>query len=136
MTHILVVEGRFYEDVSALLRAGAEAEIKRQHVTADFIGMPGALEIPAAIARAADKKIYDGFVALGCVIKGETSHYEIVAHLSAWGLMRLAVDRALAIGNGILTVENRAQAEARASLAGEDKGGSAVRACLALIRET
>ena len=136
MAEILIVEARFYSDISDMLRAGAEAEIKQQQVKADMIEVPGALEIPPAIARAADKKIYDGFVALGCVIRGETSHYDIVAHLSAWGLMRLGVERGLAIGNGILTVDRKAQAEARAAPSGENKGAAAVRACLALIQHT
>jgi 6,7-dimethyl-8-ribityllumazine synthase len=97
----------------------------------DRLEVPGALEIPAAIGLAADQ--YDGFVALGCVIRGETYHFEIVAQESARGLMDLSVNRGLSIGNGILTVENEEQAMARASHDRLDKGGDAVRACLALI---
>ncbi len=108
------------------------------HATVERISVPGSLEIPPAIAIAAEaarrkRRPYDGAVALGCVIRGETIHFEIVSHLSARGLMELSVARGLPIGNGIITVENEAQAFARARMEEQDKGGDAARAALALI---
>ena len=99
----------------------------------DRVFVPGAFEIPGAIAHAARSKAYDGFVALGCVVRGETSHYDYVCGESARGLMDLSIRKRFAIGYGILTVENIAQAEERADPARGDKGGEAVRACLAMI---
>ncbi len=137
MTRLLIVEARFYQDISDQLHEGARAMIQKRQVAADFIQVPGALEIPPAIRRAAESKKYNGkyngYVALGCVIRGETTHYEIVSEMSAWGLMTLGVEQGIAIGNGILTVENKAQARHRADPSGENKGGGAVEACLALI---
>lgn len=132
---VLIVEARFYAHISDALLAGAEAELKTAGASYECIGVPGALEIPAAIAFAAKRGrgAYDGYVALGCVIRGETFHFEIVAMESARGLMDLAIRDGLCIGNGILTVENEAQALKRANRAEGDKGGDAARACLALI---
>ena len=135
---VLVVEARFYAHISDALLAGAVAALEKASARFDKITVPGALEIPTAIALAAraaegDGKTYDGYVALGCVIRGETFHFEIVAMESARALMDLGIGRALAIGNGILTVENEQQALTRAARDGGDKGGDAVRACLALI---
>jgi len=130
MTRILIVEARFYEEISDALYEGAVAALGSEVVT-DRVAVPGALEIPAAIKLAATR--YDGFVALGCVIRGETYHFEIVANGSARGLMDLMVSDGLCIGNGILTVEDEAQALHRANPNELNKGGDAARACLALI---
>lgn len=129
---ILIVEARFYPHISDALLEGAEQALKAAGASFDRVEVPGALEVSAAIGLAA--KRYDGFVALGCVIRGETYHFEIVAQESARGLTNLTLDRGLCIGNGILTVENEEQALARARRDGLDKGGGAARACLALIR--
>jgi 6,7-dimethyl-8-ribityllumazine synthase len=128
---ILIVEARFYPHISDALYDGAVRALKSAGTSFDRLEVPGALEVPAAIRLAADR--YDGFVGLGCVIRGETDHFEIVARESARGLMDLNVNRGLCIGNGILTVENEEQAMVRARVDGMDKGGGAVRACLALV---
>ena len=135
---VLVVEARFYAHISDGLLEGASAAIEKAGARFDKITVPGALEIPTAIALAAKAgehggKAYDGYVALGCVIRGETFHFEIVATESARALMDLGIGQGLAIGNGILTVENEQQALSRAARDGGDKGGDAARACLALI---
>ena len=130
--HLLIVEARFYDDLADELLAGAKTALAP--ATFDVVTVPGALEIPAAIAMALKGTTrYDGYVALGCVIRGETTHYETVANESARGLMDLSVAFAAPIGNGILTVENDEQAWARAKRSGEDKGGFAARAALAMI---
>lgn len=128
---VLIVEARFYPHISDALYDGAVRALKSAGISFDRLEVPGALEVPAAIRLAADH--YDGFVGLGCVIRGETHHFEIVAQESARGLMDLSVRRGLCIGNGILTVENEEQAMARAQADGMDKGGGAVRACLTLV---
>jgi 6,7-dimethyl-8-ribityllumazine synthase len=133
MAHILFVEAKFYAHISELLAEGAIAAAHKKGVTFERLTVPGALEIPGAIALAADSKSYDAYVALGCVIRGETSHYDTVCNESARGIMDLTVRERLAIGNGILTVENEAQALARADKAQLDKGGGAVLAALALL---
>ena len=135
----LIVEARYYEAIGAELLAGAEAALAGAGATVDVIGVPGALEIPAAIAialdaAAAQRRPYQGAVALGCIIRGETYHFEIVAGESSRALMDLSVARGLALGNGILTVETEAQAQERASRKHGDKGGDAARAALALYR--
>ena len=132
MARILIVEARFYAHLNDLLLAGARAALDAAGHAHDTITVPGALELPAAIALAAESGAYDGFVALGVVIRGETWHFEIVAGESARALMALTLD-GLAIGNGILTVENEAQAIVRADPAQSDKGGDAARAALALL---
>jgi 6,7-dimethyl-8-ribityllumazine synthase len=132
--HILLVEAPYYTHVAEQLRRGAERALASAGATHEVITVPGAFEIPAAIglvARATPR--FDGFVALGCVIRGETTHYDHICAESARGLQELAVREGLAIGYGILTVENEAQALVRASMEGRDKGGEAVRACLALV---
>ncbi len=132
--HILIVEARFYTDIADALLAGAEAALKKVDAAYEIVSVPGALEIPGAIGFAADAgKGFDGYLALGCVIRGETTHYDIVAGESARGLMTLTMDRGLAIGNGILTVENDDQAWARARMEEKDKGGEAARTCLRMI---
>ena len=130
MAKILIVEARFYGHLNDLLLEGARAAIEAAGHAHETITVPGALEVPAAIALAADR--YDAFVALGVVIRGETYHFEIVAGESARAIMALTLD-GLAIGNGILTVENEAQALARARPDEKDKGGEAAKAALAMM---
>lgn len=129
---VLVVEARFYPDISDALYEGAVKVLTGAGVTTERVAVPGALEIPGAIRQAASR--YDGFVALGCVIRGETWHFEIVSNESARGLMDLTVRDGLCIGNGILTVENEEQALVRAAPDRGNKGGDAANACLALIQ--
>ncbi|MBX9795396.1 6,7-dimethyl-8-ribityllumazine synthase [Sphingomonas sp.] len=132
MARILIVEARFYEHLNDLLLAGARAVIEAAGHRHETITVPGALEVPGAIALASDSGRYDGYVALGVVIRGETYHFEIVAGESARGLMALSME-GLAIGNGILTTENEAQALERADPARKDKGGEAAKAALAML---
>lgn len=132
MGRLLIVEARFYEHLNDLLLAGARAAIEAAGHSHETITVPGALEVPAAIAFAAETGRYDAFVALGVVIRGETYHFEIVAGESARGIMALTLD-GLAIGNGILTVENESQALARARPEEKDKGGEAAKAALAML---
>src|SRR5262245_55666164 len=132
--HLLIVEARFYDDIADELLAGATAAIERAGATFERITVPGALEIPSAVAMAvASPKKFDGYVALGCVIRGETTHYDTVANESARGLMDLAITHRLAVGNGILTVENDEQAWARARVSEMNKGGAAAEAALKMI---
>lgn len=132
---ILIIDARFYEEISDALLAGAIAVLKKASVSYDHISVPGALEIPAAIsiAHASAHYQYDGYIALGCVIRGETTHYDTVCNESARGLNDLALQHQLAIGNGILTVENEEQAMKRADSKRLNKGGSAAEACLRMI---
>jgi 6,7-dimethyl-8-ribityllumazine synthase len=135
--HVLIVEARFYDDIQDALGAGAEAALREAGAEFERVTVPGALEVPGAIALAERGKrgagaAYDGYVALGCVIRGETGHYDIVAGESARGLMDLSL-QGVAIGNGILTVENAEQAMRRADPADLNKGGEAAEACLRLI---
>jgi len=132
MSRFLIVEARFYDDLNDMLIAGARAALQQAGHEADVITVPGALEIPAAISLAMESGQYDGFVAIGVVIRGETYHFEIVAGESARGIMALTMD-GIAIGNGILTVENDAQALVRADPAQKDKGGEAAKAAMALL---
>jgi 6,7-dimethyl-8-ribityllumazine synthase len=132
MTKFLIVEARYYADISDALLKSATAELKAAGAEVEVLTVPGALEIPGAIAMVAGQG-YDGFVALGCVIRGETTHYEIVSNESARGLMDLTVRERLAIGNGILTVEDEDQAWARTDANRvEDKGANAAKAALAM----
>jgi 6,7-dimethyl-8-ribityllumazine synthase len=130
---VLIVEGRFYSELNDALLKGATDVLEAFGAEVETVTVPGALEIPPAIAMAADEGGFDGYVALGCVIRGETYHFEVVADQSARGLMDLGVKKRLAIGNGILTVEDEDQAWVRADPARGDKGGAAARACLDLI---
>lgn len=130
---LLILEARFYGDICDELARGAVGAIERAGATWERIAVPGALELPGAIAHAAASGRYDGFVALGCVLRGETTHYDIVANESARGIMDLSLD-GLCIGNGILTCETEAQAWARARVSEMDKGGAAAEAALAMIR--
>jgi 6,7-dimethyl-8-ribityllumazine synthase len=138
--HILIVEARYYAHISDELLKGAVAALTEAGASHDRVEVPGAFEIPAAIRFAAEGHRlgkttvrYDGFVALGCVIRGETTHYDYVCNESARGLQDLALQHNLAIGFGVLTVENEAQALARASVTRKNKGGEAARACLAMV---
>jgi 6,7-dimethyl-8-ribityllumazine synthase len=139
--HVMIVEARYYAHISDELLKGASAALAEAGATHEIVQVPGAFEIPAAIAFAAEAERlgregvgFDGYVALGCVIRGETYHFEIVAEQSARALMDLAVSQQLAIGNGILTVETEAQAHARAGSDDGDKGGDAARAALAMVK--
>jgi len=133
MAKVLIVEARFYDHLNDLLLEGARAAIEEDGHHHETVTVPGALEVPGAIALAAETGRYDAFVALGVVIRGETYHFEIVSNESARGLMALSMD-GIAIGNGILTVEDEAQALARARRTEKDKGGEAARAALAMLR--
>ena len=131
----LIVEARFYVALADAQKAGAIAALEEAGATHETIFVPGAPEIPAAIAFvAASDQRFDGYVALGCVIRGETSHYDTVCNESARGLMDLALADNLAIGNGIITVEDEDQAWARADQSRKDKGGDAARAALAMAK--
>ena len=137
--HFLIVEARFYTEIADAMAAGAAQALENVGATYDRIEVPGALEIPAAIAMAAQMQAedgkgcrYDGFCALGCIIRGETYHFEVVSNESARGIMDLSIRHSLAIGNGILTVENEEQAWVRADPQRKDKGGDAARAALAM----
>lgn len=137
--HMLVVEARFYDDIADALLAGATRALEEAGATFERLVVPGALEIPAAVVIALDAaarqgRPFDGVVALGCVIRGDTIHFEIVSEQSARGLMDISVARAMPLGNGILTVDSDAQAWARARLEEGDKGGDAARAALAMLR--
>ena len=132
MARILIVEARFYDHLNDLLIEGARTAIEEAGHQLEMITVPGALEIPGAIALAAETGRYDAFVAIGVVIRGETYHFEVVSGESARGIMALTLD-GLAIGNGILTVENEAQALARARRTEKDKGGEAAKAAIAML---
>ena len=132
MARVLIAEARFYAHLNDLLLAGARAAIEAAGHEHETVTVPGALELPAAIALASESGRFDAYVALGVVIRGETFHFEIVAQESARGIMALTLD-GLAVGNGILTVEDEAQAIARADPKQGDKGGDAARAALALM---
>jgi 6,7-dimethyl-8-ribityllumazine synthase len=131
--NILIVEARFYQDMADALAEGAQAVLQQAGCQVERISVPGVLEVPVAIKYAADTGKYDGYVALGVVIRGETTHYDIVCGESARGLMELGIKDKLAIGNGIQTVENEAQAWARCRMSEKDKGGGAAKAALALL---
>jgi 6,7-dimethyl-8-ribityllumazine synthase len=132
--HLLLIEASYYAHIAALLRQGAERAVAAAGATCEAASVPGAFELPPAIALAARTVgRFDGYVALGCVIRGETTHYDHICEETARSLQEMGVRDGLAIGYGILTVENEAQALVRAAPDGRDKGGEAVRACLALI---
>ena len=138
--HVLIVEARFYDDIADELAKGAIAALEAAGATYDRLEVPGAFELPAAIRMnikamelVGGRKRYDGYVALGCVIRGETSHYDYVCGECARGLMDLTLQYSLAIGFGVLTVENRDQAWARAAMDQLDKGGTVAKAALRMI---
>ncbi|MCB1478424.1 MAG: 6,7-dimethyl-8-ribityllumazine synthase [Rhodobiaceae bacterium] len=136
---LLIIESPYYREITDALKQGAMAAIEAAGATADTVEVPGVLEIPAALSmavasvRRGQGPVYDGYVLLGCVIRGETSHYDIVANESARAVMDLSVEYQLAVGNGILTVNNGDQARVRADIGKKDKGGDAARAALAMI---
>jgi len=132
MAKFLIVEARFYDHLNDMLVSGAKAALKAKGHEVEVVTVPGALEIPGTIAMAAEAQMYDGFVAIGVVIRGETYHFEIVAGESARGIMALTMD-GIAIGNGILTVENEEQAIVRADPKQKDTGGEAAVAAMALL---
>ena len=132
MAKFLIVEARFYDHLNDLLIEGAKAALDEDGHRYEVVTVPGALEIPGAVAMAAETGRYDGFVAIGVVIRGETYHFEVVSNESARGLMALSMD-AIAIGNGILTVENEEQALVRARPDQKDKGGEAAKAAIAML---
>ncbi len=136
--HILIIDAPYYAKISAELLKGAVAALETAGASHDHVSVPGVLEIPAAVAMAIDAMVeggtqYDGYITLGCVIRGETTHYEVVAGESARALMDLSIAECLALGNGIQTVENEAQAWARANVSDKNKGGVAAQAALAMI---
>lgn len=138
--HIMIIEGQYYADIAEELAKGAVGELKKAGATYERLEVPGAFEVPAAISMAVrsmeffvGRRRFDGYVALGCVIRGETSHYDHICEESARALQDLACRYCLALGNGILTVENREQAEARAAVDGLNKGGAAANTCLRMI---
>ena len=133
MARFLIVEARFYDHLNDMLVAGARAALEAAGHDVDVLTVPGALEIPGAIALASESGQYDGYVGIGVVIRGETYHFEIVAGESARGIMALTMD-GMAIGNGILTVENEDQALVRADSKQKDKGGEAAQAAMALLK--
>lgn len=138
MPHLLIIEARFYEDLADEMAKGAIAVLERAGATYDRVAVPGCFEVPAALmmAVAATERglvLYDGYVILGCVIRGETTHYDIIAGESARAIMNIAVDTGIALGNGILTVENDDQAWVRARVADLNKGGGAAEAALSMI---
>jgi 6,7-dimethyl-8-ribityllumazine synthase len=137
--HLLIIEARFYEDMADELLRGAEGALTAAGATFDVVSVPGVLEVPAALVFALqaeendEGEAYDGFVALGCVIRGETTHYDIVSNESARALMDLSTEFGLALGNGIQTVENDDQAWARVKVSEKNKGGAAAKAALTMI---
>lgn len=139
MPHILIIDAPYYTHISKALVEGAEEVLKQQEASWDYLAVPGVLEVPAAISMALEGMsrggtAYDGFVTLGCVIRGETTHYDIVAFESARAIMDLTIAECLALGNGIQTVENEAQALARARKDQMNKGGHAASAVLEMIK--
>jgi len=132
MAKFLIVEARFYDHLNDLLIQGAVAALKAAGHSHELVAVPGALEIPGAISMAMESDLYDGFVAIGVIIRGETYHFEIVSNESARGLMALTMDN-IPIGNGILTVENEAQALTRAKPDEKDKGGEAAKAAIHML---
>ncbi|CAN5314970.1 6,7-dimethyl-8-ribityllumazine synthase [soil metagenome] len=132
MAKFLIVEARFYDHLNDMLIAGAKAALDEAGHKYEVLTVPGALEVPGAIGMAAESGRYDGFIAIGVVIRGETYHFEVVSNESAHGLMALSMD-GIAIGNGILTVEDEAQALVRADSAQKDKGGEAAKAAIRML---
>lgn len=138
--HIMIVQAPYYEEVLDNLLEGARAELAKIEATYEIFDVPGALEIPAAVKMAVrgadfnlDRQPFDGFIALGCVIRGETTHYDYICAEAFRGLQSLAIDYALAIGNGIITCENWEQAIERSRIGGKNKGGEAGKACVRMM---
>lgn len=133
MNKVIIVAADFYKDITEELIKGASSALKKEKIKFDIIKVPGALEIPQAIVMADMTAEYDAFIALGCVIRGETYHFEVVANQSAYGLMKLATEDCIIIGNGILTVESEEQAWERADIKKGNKGADAANACIKLL---
>ncbi len=131
--HVLIIEARFYAEIADAMAAGAMAALKKAGATHERVQVPGAFELPAALRMAIDSGRYHGYVALGCVIRGETSHYDIVCNETAHGLGQIAARDGIALGFGLLTCDTEGQAWDRADPKRQDKGGDAARACLAMI---
>lgn len=134
MKKVLIIQSIFYKDISKMLLEGAVKELEKNNVEYEIISVPGAFEVATAISLAEETKKYSGYIALGCVIRGETTHYDYVCAESARALSELGFKEKLAIGNGILTVENESQAIARANLNQKNKGGFSANACLEMIK--
>ncbi len=134
MTHVLIVTSPYYADISDELVKGATAYLEQYGMEYEIINVPGAFEIPGAIRMALGADKFDGFIALGCVIRGETSHYDYVCGESARGLQQLATEHAVPIGYGILTVENKEQAWVRAAIDQKNKGRDAAEACVQMMQ--
>lgn len=132
--HLLIVDGQFYTDISAELLRGADAELKKQGFSYDHMPVPGAFEIPGAIRMAMESGKYNGYIALGCVLRGETTHYDYVCSESARGLMDLVTQHAIALGYGILTCETEEQAWERAGVDKGNKGGAVAQACIRMVQ--
>ncbi|MCB2081744.1 MAG: 6,7-dimethyl-8-ribityllumazine synthase [Hyphomicrobiales bacterium] len=130
---ILILSARFYDDIADALENGAKQALESAGIAYECVYVPGAFEIPAALSMAMKTKKYDGYIALGCVIRGETTHYDYVAGESARALMDLSMRKRIALGYGILTCENRAQAEARAHTDQGNKGAAVAQACLDML---
>jgi 6,7-dimethyl-8-ribityllumazine synthase len=134
MQKILIIQAPYYKKISQMLLEGAINELQKNKLDFDVLDVPGALEIPTAISMVNENKKYDGFVALGCVIRGETTHYDYVCQESAHGLSLLALNKHIAIGNGIITTENEQQAIARSDIKQKNKGGFAAKTCIEMIK--
>lgn len=134
MKKVLIIQSIFYKKIAEFLLQGATEELSKKNIPYEIITVPGAFEIPAAISMANKTKKYSGYVALGCVIRGETTHYDYVCQESARGLNNLGINKKLAIGNAILTVENQDQAIKRADPSQKNKGGFAAHTCIEMIR--
>ncbi len=133
MTNILIVDARFYDDIADELVKGATTELDSRNITYEQVSVPGVFEIAPAINFALQSNKYDGYIALGCVIRGETSHYDYVCNENARGLTQLALEKNAAIGYGVLTVENRTQALVRAEVSKKNKGRDAAIACIEMV---
>ncbi len=131
--HVLIIEARFYAGIADAMAAGALAALEKAGATVERLAVPGAFELPAALRMAVDSGRYHGYVALGCVIRGETSHYDIVCNEASRGLNEIACREGIALGFGLLTCDTEEQAWERAEPKRQDKGGDAARACLAMI---
>lgn len=134
MSHVLVLEARFYADLAEQLLKGALPELYAQHITHERISVPGCFELPAALAMGVASRKYDGFVVLGCVIRGETSHYDVVCAETARGLNHIAIAEKIALGFGVITAENFDQAAVRADVHGKNMGGKAAKACIQMMQ--
>lgn len=134
MPHIAIISATFYEDIAVALKAAAESELQSKRYSYEHFTIPGCFEAPAALSIAAKSGEFDGYIILGCVIRGETSHYDYVCGESARGINELAIKKRLAVGYGIITAENREQAEVRADASQKNVGGRAAKACISMVK--